>query len=387
MPNGLTDLTVDLYAALDVVSRELVGFIPAVTSDMTYTRAAVGQTVRSFVTPKATTTDIVPGVIPPDDGDQNIGNVALTIIKSKRSPIRWNGEQQLALNNNGAPYNKIFVDQTTQSMRELVNEVEADLAALASYASRAWGTPGTMPFLNGVGDSAQLRKILADNGTPMSDLQCVINTSAGAAMRTNYQLTKVNEAGDGSLLRRGVLLDLHGFAIRESGQLSPFAAGTAATVTTDAVGYPVGAVTINLGAGTGILNPGDVFTLAGDPNQYVVKSVSASPVAAGVTVTISTPGLMQAIPAAATALTVVGGGTMLQHNLAFRRSAIALATRAPALPQQGDSAIDRMIISDPMSGLSFEVAMYAQYRQMQYEVSLAWGCGMVKSDHAALLIG
>jgi hypothetical protein len=75
------------------------------------------------------------------------------------------------------------------------------------------------------------------------------------------------------------------------------------------------------------------------------------------------------------------------RNMAFARSAIALATRAPALPPQGDSAIDRQIVTDPMSGLSFEIAQYAQYRQMQYEVSLAWGVAAIKPEHMAILLG
>ena len=57
MANTLTALTPDLYQAMDVVSRELVGFIPSVTLDSGIERAAVGQNVRSFVTPASTASD------------------------------------------------------------------------------------------------------------------------------------------------------------------------------------------------------------------------------------------------------------------------------------------------------------------------------------------
>ena len=66
---------------------------------------------------------------------------------------------------------------------------------------------------------------------------------------------------------------------------------------------------------------------------------------------------------------------------------MSVATRAPALPQQGDSAVDRTIITDPVSGLSFEVSVYAQYRQVQYEIALAWGCAALKPEHLAIVLG
>ncbi|MDZ5448945.1 P22 phage major capsid protein family protein [Labrys sedimenti] len=384
MGNTLTGLIPTIYNALDVVSRELVGLIPSVSSDMTFERAAVGQTVMSPVAPPATGTDITPAVIPPNDGDQNIGNVPMTITKAKRSPIRWNGEEKLGLDNNGASYNVIFRDQIAQSMRWLVNQVEADLAALFPAASRAYGTPGTTPFASDLSDTAQMRKILADNGAPMGDLQLVFDTTAGAKMRTLTQLTKANEAADTSLLRRGVLLDVHGFALRESAQIKTSTAGTGAGATTNATGYAIGATVITLAsAGTGTLVAGDVITFAGDTNKYVVAAGDAD-VSNGGTITLAAPGLRKAIPAAATAITVLAAAV---RNMAFARTAIALATRAPALPPQGDSAIDRQIVTDPVSGLSFEIAMYAQYRQMQYEVSLAWGTAAIKPEHMALLLG
>lgn len=384
MANTLTSLSVDLYNALDVVSRELVGFIPAVSSDMTYDRAAVGQTVRSPVAPVSTASDITPAVTPPNDGDQTIGNVSMTITKARRVPVRWNGEEIRRLDNNGARYNVILRDQFAQAMRALANEVEADLAALHIGASRAYGTAGTTPFASDLSDTAQVLKILKDNGAPTSDLQAVIDTTAGAKMRTLTQLTKANEAADTSLLRRGVLLDVHGFALRESAQIKTSTKGTAAGATTNTAGYAVGATTITLAsAGTGTIVVGDVITFAGDTNKYVVASGDAD-VSNGGTITLAAPGLRQAIAASATAITVLNNAA---RNMAFSRSAIALATRAPALPQQGDMAADRMIVSDPVSGLSFEVSMYPQYRQIQYEVALAWGVAVVKPEHLAILLG
>lgn len=384
MANTLTGLTTTIYNALDVVSRELTGFIPAVSSDMTYSRAAKGQTVTSPVAPAATASDINPGVTPPDDGDQTIGKVDMTITKARRVPVRWNGEEKLALDNNGASYNTILRDQFAQAMRTLANEVESDLAALHIGASRAVGTAGTTPFATNLADSALALKALQDNGAPKGDLQMVIDTTAGANMRTLGQLTKANEANDDSLLRRGVLLDVHGFAIRESAQVKTATAGTGASATTNNAGYAVGATTITLAsAGTGTVVSGDIVTFAGDTNKYVVVSGDTD-VSNGGTITIAKPGLRKAIAASATNITVTATSA---RNLAFSRSSIALATRIPALPDGGDSADDRMIITDAVSGLSFEIAIYRQYRQVQYEISLAWGCAMVKPEHSIILLG
>ena len=384
MANTLTGLIPTMYNALGVVSRELVGFIPAVSSDMDFTRAAVGQTVSSPIAPAATASDIAPAVTPPNDGDQNVGSVSMTITKARRVPVRWNGEEKRGLDNNGASYNTILSLQFQQAMRALVNEVEGDLALLTRKFSRAYGTAGTTPFASDLKDAAQARKILVDNGSPTGDLQMVMDTAAGANLRSLGNLSKVNESGTDSILRQGVLVDVFGMALRESAAILPVTAGTGASATTNNAGYAVGATVITLAsAGTGTILAGDMITFAGDTNKYVVVSGDAD-VSNGGTITLAAPGLRKAIPAAATNITLVAAST---RNAAFSRSSIVLATRAPALPEQGDSAADRMIVTDPISGLSFEVSMYLQYRQVQYEVALAWGCQVVNPEHTAILLG
>lgn len=385
--NTLTNLIPDLYAALDVVSRELVGFIPSVTIDPQTSRAAIGQTVYSHVAPAATAGDIKPDVTPPDDGQQTIGNVSLAITKARRVPIRWQGEESLQMNNGGPGVKNIIRDQFAQAMRTLVNEIELDLGNLYKYGSRAAVPNDTTLFKTNLADAANVRKILADNGAPLNDLSLVIGTTEGAALRTLTQLSKVNEAGGDSLLRQGVLLDLYGMPVRESAQVQTPAVGTEDGGTLDSTNYAVGATSLKLAsAGTGTILAGDLMTIAntGDTTTQYVVLTGDDNITDGGTIVIAAPGLLKAITSDSLAVAIRPSGS---RCMAFARSAIVLATRMPALPAEGDMASDRTTITDPRSGLSFEVAVYKQYRQVQFEVSIAWGVKAVKPEHIAILAG
>src|SRR4051812_8440294 len=183
--NTITNLIPLLYAALDTVQRELVGFIPAVSRDSSAERAALNQTINIYIAPPATTADVTPGVTAPNDGDQVFGNTTMTINKSKYSPIRWNGEEWKSLDTNPVR-RQVVQDQFTQSMRAVVNLVEIDLANAAYQgASRSYGTAGAAPFGTAadLSDIAQPLKILDDNGAPQSDRHLILGTTAMANIR------------------------------------------------------------------------------------------------------------------------------------------------------------------------------------------------------------
>ncbi len=376
MANTLTSLIPDLYEAMDIVSRELVGFIPSVARDSSLERAAVGQTVRSFVAPASTAVDISPAQLPPNTGDQTIGNKVITISKAKAVPIRWNGEEQKGINF-GPGYMNVRRDQMTQAMRNLTNQIEADLATQYVGASRSVAPSASTLFSAGLKDVANARKVLADNGAPMDDISLVMSTTAGAALRGLAQLNKVNESGGEQLLRQGILLDVFGVAIRESAQINYTAVGTGSGYLSNHALYPVGTTSIAIDVGSGTVLAGDSISFAGDPNNYVVTTGVAS---AG-TIVIAAPGLLQTL-ADDVALTI---GALTERNMMFARNAIQLVTRIPARPYEGDRADDVITVQDPRSGLAFEFAMYREYRQVHYEMSCAWGFATIKPEHMMIL--
>lgn len=377
MANTLTNLTPDLYAALDVVSRELVGMVPAVSRDSGVERAALNQTVRSFVAPASTASDVTPGQLPADNGDQTIGNKTISITKSRYVPVRWNGEEQRGMNT-GPGYNLILQDQFAQGLRTLVNEIEGDLAGLHAKASRAIVPAGTNLFDAGnYNDAANARKALNVNGAPITGRQMILGNDAAALLLGNAQNTAADTAGETNILKQGIFANRLGFEFRESNQIVDFTKGTGASYLLNDASSAIGDTVIAVDGGSGTILAGDIISFAGDPNKYVVEVALATG-----NLTIAAPGLKVALADNA-AVTVEDQG---QRNMAFTKDAIHLVTRVPARPVEGDSAEDVMIIQDPRSGLAFEVAMYKEYRQVKFEIALAWGYEMIKPEHCMLLV-
>jgi hypothetical protein len=384
MSNTLTNLIPTIYEAKDFVLREMTGLIAAVTLDASAEQAAKDETIRYPVVPALTAAAISPAATGPDPSATSQGSDTMSISKVYSSTFFWEAEEQLGLK---SLYQVILRDQFTQAMRVLANAVEADLAALYKYASRAYGTAGTTPFdsTNKLTFVAQLHKILVDNGAPQTDLQLVLDTTAGAALRSLTELWKVNESGGSDLLRKGELLPLEGFSIRESGQIKAITKGTGTGYLVDlTAGYAAGSTTMHVDTGAGTILAGDILTnnkTGRDTNKYVVATGFAGD--GDGDIVLAKPGLQ----VAAVNNDPVGVAANFTPNMAFSRSAIHLLMRVPAMPEGGDAADDVIVVTDDQTGISFQVAMYRQRRRIAYEVGLAWGVKAVKSEAIALLLG
>lgn len=378
----LTGLVPTIYEAMDVVSREQAGLVRAVTMDSNAARAAVGQVVMSPVVGPIATENLVASNVAADTPAQTIGNVQITISKAKSAAFGITGEENRGLNIAGTT-GTVNRDRIAQAMRALTNEIEADLAALALSASRAFGTATGTPFgtSGDLSDFAGMRRILADNGAPAGELKAVLSASNVERIRGKQaSLFRVNEAGSDELLRTGNIGMVQGFAVGESAALGSRVAGTGAAYTTSNAALTVGQTAIPIITGSGTVLAGDIVSFAGDTNQYVV----AVGVAAPGTITIQEPGIRVAQGASAKAMAIMAATT---RSMFFHRGAIQLAIRAPAMPDGGDMADDVMTIQDPASGITYEFVIYKGKRQIRYEVNAAWGVAAVQPRHIGVLTG
>ena len=118
MANTLTNLIPNIYAALDVVSRELTGAIPGVTRDAKADRLADNQTLRIPQTPSNTTASYTPSMNVPSAINQTIANKSLTLSKNKFAGFSWTGEESYAMDQ-GVGFLSIQQQQIAQAIRAL----------------------------------------------------------------------------------------------------------------------------------------------------------------------------------------------------------------------------------------------------------------------------
>ena len=364
--NILTGLAADIYLAADTVGRELTGFIPAATQNAETTRVAIGDDVTSHFTRQATAVNVTPSMTIPEGTDQNVDNKKMQITKARAVQIPWRGEEQRSVNN-GVGYSSIYGDQIAQAMRTITNEIEADAyAELQKSASLGFGAANANLFATDFDAVIDGRQLLVNNGCPTDDISLVLGGSV-TGLRKLTGLNEADKAGTTAFRENGTLLNIHQVQMRESSQVSAqtiTGAGTHRINDTDSSNTIVGSTSLEVDGTTTAPTAGEVFTLENQTQKYVVGSSSTT------TLVNLNAGLLQAT--ADNALLTYETGNYF-HNFMFHRRAFEIAVRPPALPEEGDAAIDSLLVQDPFSGLVFEIRVYGGYRKAMIEVAAAWG--------------
>lgn len=384
MPTSNTNLNScrqDIMLGLRETGYSPFGFIKAVNTNTGAERAAKGDIIKVPIGKAGTMTDTPVGFNFPSEAGSDVSSINMELQYSKTVPIDWNGEDQKALMNSGA-WGTVRAQQFADAFNQLRDAIEKSVADEAIKASsRAYGTAGTAPFADGtkMGDMANMKGILDANGCPAVGRSIVLSSEAETSLLTNQtNMIKVNEAGSDAMLRQGIIMPTYGFNVRSTAQLGTHTKGTGTSYVTNlSASLAKGAQSIAIDTGSGTILAGDVVTFAGDSNKYVVNADGTTTL-----VTIGEPGLRKTL-ADGVAMTI---GNDYTPSIALHKSAIALAIRPPKAPEEGDM-MDRIYVTDPYSGIVYEVALVKGQRVVQYQVSVVWGVKAVNPAFIATLLG
>lgn len=385
MSNVLTSLYHPAFLAVDRISRELSGFVTSAARNAKASGAAIGTSIDiPRLTSDAPLEDIVASMTIPTPSDTSLDVIKMQITNSKRQSFGFSGEEEAALNgDNAAGAAEVASQVVASAIRKLVNAMESDLAkAGAQGCSRAYGTAGTVPFSSAsdLVASANLYKILADNGVSKEGRNLIISTSAGVNLRTLKGLQDASQSGTTDVMRQAIIGLIHGSPVKETGFPYEHIAGTASSKVVGSTAGVKGDTEITLtSAGSGTILVGDVIWFGSNTgDKYVVNSALASN-----KVGIARPGLRKAVAAGAS----VNLASDYEAGVLLGENSLVLAARTPKIPSRGDGAKDRFYITDPRTNLTFEFAVYGGYMMNNLQVSASWGVQSINDERSALLMG
>lgn len=381
MANTLTTIAPVLYAAAQEVAAEPFGVVDAINANFDNKGVAKGDKVKVPVAPVAALDDFSPAAAAGTGTDKIADAVEVEITASKKTSWNLTGEQMRSLANAGND-NEWARQLVAQGMRALRNQAEADCAAAIKVRSGlAIGTAGTTPFGSDIDVIADVRKVLRDNGAPMSDLQLAVNTSSYLNLLKLGIVQQAMVAGSDAERRTGKLMPQFGFKIFESAGLTKHTKGTATGFDTDdGAAVVVGTTTFNVDGGDGgTLKAGDIITLAGDTTKYVSHTAVAA-LTDDHLITIAKPGI-RLEAADGTELTI---GDNYTPNFAFERAAVVGVMRPPIMPP--NPTIKQLVMSDE-KGMSYLLLEIAQYGMVTWELHLAWGFKVIQPEYVVTLLG
>lgn len=323
--------------------------------------------------------DVVPGPIPPTGTDIELRFATVTLDYYKKVNYHFTDQELVFLQD------RTLSNQLMAAVDALATTITRTIWANHVLANNAIGQIGTPVLASDTAIIQQAHSILSANGVPNSDRHLLLDpfTYGNALGLPIFQ--QYLQYGSTEVFREAKIPRALGFDWHEDNSLPSFTGGTLdngtgkladldANVTAASKTAVLSDTTL-----TGTLKVGDIFSVAGDPNQYVI---SQDATASGNEITINFT------PASGQAWTAGSLVTFLEDytisGVAMHRQALAFASRRTDNVFPGGSMLNNFF--DPNSGLSLSMEITRQYKQTNVELSCLWGSTLVRPESLVKLI-
>jgi hypothetical protein len=276
--------------------------------------------------------------------------------------------------------------QASEAIKALANDADSYILSKHVGFYGAAGTAGTTPFNGSMVVGGTARKLLNKQLAPMDNRFGVLDPDAENNFLMNANLIQAEQRGDQESLVQGHIGKILGIQWYMDQNITSFTPGTA-WITGHAVsgsGGAIGAQTLTIvnATATGQIKIGDIFTVAGGSQQYVITAAATITVTASEAVITFYPGLATAAVSAG-ALTVVG--TAYVVNLVAHRDALAWASRPLAGLFSAGNVFQAP--TDPISGIALRLELSRQYKQETFSFDYLAGANVVRRELGTKILG
>lgn len=374
-PVTLDAVEADSYEALDRVNRRLYGY-GRLADNYTGEPVAQNETIKFTDINVGDVVSDGPATVPPDASAQTTRVKEFRMEHQERISLNLSGEQRLELSKSVDPaeMRTIALEKAYEKIALRIDQYVG--GKLLAGASRAIGTPGTLPFGTAPnGDDSQLvdlRTIMVGNNAGLTR-PFVLNYEAYANLLKVKGIKEFDKSGTTAPLQLGQFPSLASFSIIETniplvhtqGRKTPTTLRTAA-----AVGDTTVAMTNAAGA-----QAGDLFTMAG--HQYVVNGVDAAN-----NVTISDPGVQTAQATGGSNTVVFATQNSYKASICATPGGAVMSVRPPVADDNAEAAI----ITDPVTGWQYRVARYGNYLMSSFYIQCVYGAAVLRGERIGMLI-
>lgn len=278
--------------------------------------------------------------------------------------------------------------QASEAIKSLGNAVDAYIWGKHIGIFNCAGTAGTHPFSGTVTMITTARKLLNKSLAPMNDRYAVLGPDAEANLLGNGEVLNFYQRGDAGGIINGQIGRKFGFDFYMDQNIPTFSPGPAASAITWVVGTNSGTAGLSTlqiynATATSYIEKGDIFTISGDSQQYVVTATIVVVSAVSCTVAIYPP--LKTSPAAGVSVTFVNALADYTPNLVFHRDAFAYASR----PLSGTDNVGNTYMTqiDPVTGIALRIEVSRQYKQTTYSYDILCGANLVRAELAAKIAG
>jgi hypothetical protein len=274
--------------------------------------------------------------------------------------------------------------QITEAARSLANAVDRDLLKLYTKVAGFAGVAGQTAFQRedatfgahkGLNPARDARKVLNRQLTPIGDRRIVLDVDAEANATALPEFLSATDSGSTDTIEEAVIgrkLGFDWYMTQNTLSHNTFAAGT---IVSSGSANVKDAKVLTVSGATVAPAEGDIFTIAGDFQSYVVgkdATLTSWPIS---------PPLKQSV-VANTAITVIGDHVV---SLAFHRDAFALAVRPLLDVDPVGNRIESF--TDDESGLTMRLEISRENKQTRFSFDILYGCAAIRPECACRILG